>query len=81
MNRKITMQAVWNKFCETGRIDAFRLDWKEGMANKPHYFWDSDVAKWMEAAAYLLADKPDAELTEKVEMLIDEIEAGQWEDG
>jgi hypothetical protein len=81
MNRKITMQAVWNKFCETGRIDAFRLDWKEGMANKPHFFWDSDVAKWMEAAAYLLADNPDAELTEKVEMLIDEIEAGQWEDG
>lgn len=81
MNRKITMQAVWNKFCETGRIDAFRLNWKEGMANKPHFFWDSDVAKWMEAAAYLLADKPDAELTEKVEMLIDEIEAGQWEDG
>ncbi len=81
MNRKITMQAVWNKFCETGRIDAFRLNWKEGMVNKPHYFWDSDVAKWMEAAAYLLAEKPDAELTEKMEMLIDEIEAGQWEDG
>ena len=81
MNRKITMQAVWNKFCETGRIDAFRLNWKEGMVNKPHYFWDSDVAKWMEAAAYMLAEKPDAELTEKMEMLIDEIEAGQWEDG
>ena len=26
----------------------------KGMPNKPHVFWDSDVAKWMEAAAFLL---------------------------
>ena len=53
-NREITMRAVWDRFADTGRIGAFRCDWKEGMGHKPDVYWDSDVAKWMEAAAYLL---------------------------
>ena len=55
MNLKITMNSVWNRFCDTGRIDAFKCDWVEEMENKPHFFWDSDVAKWIEGAAYILA--------------------------
>ena len=51
LNRKVTMNAVYDRFHESGRIDAFRCDWKEGMPNRPHIFWDSDVAKWMEGAA------------------------------
>ena len=47
LNLKTTLDAVWNRFYETGRIDAFKCDWKEGMENKPHFFWDSDVAKWI----------------------------------
>ena len=53
-NRNVTMQAVYDRFAETGRIGAFRFDWQECMDQKPHIFWDSDVAKWMEAAAYIL---------------------------
>ncbi len=52
---------------ETGRLDAFKLDWKPGMPNEPHVFWDSDVAKWIEAASYSLATHPDAELQKLVD--------------
>jgi DUF1680 family protein len=75
------MQAVYDRFYSTGRISAFRCDWKEGEPNRPHIFWDSDVAKWMEAAAYILQKKEDHALEEKVESIIDEIEKNQWEDG
>ncbi|MBR4961613.1 MAG: glycoside hydrolase family 127 protein [Clostridia bacterium] len=81
LNRDITIPAVYNRFDETGRIRAFRCDWKEGMPDMPHIFWDSDVVKWMEGAAYVLSRENIPELEEKVESLIDEIEKNQGEDG
>ena len=69
LNRKVTMNAVYDRFHESGRIDAFRCDWKEGMPNRPHIFWDSDVAKWMEGAAYILETDKNPLLEEKVEQL------------
>ena len=54
LNRTVTIRNVWKRFEETGRFAAFRFDWKEGMPNKPHYFFDSDAAKWMESAALSL---------------------------
>ena len=53
MVRNVTAKAVYDRFLETGRFDAFRCDWEEGMKNRPHRFWDSDVAKWIEGVAYL----------------------------
>lgn len=44
-------------------------------------FQDSDAAKWIEAAAYSLADFPDAELEKTVDGLIEKIEAAQDSDG
>ncbi len=44
-------------------------------------FQDSDAAKWIEAAAYSLADFPDPELEKTVDSLIEKIEAAQDEDG
>ena len=81
LNRKITMQSVWDRFSDTGRIDAFSFSWKEGMDKKPHIFWDSDVAKWMEGAAYIIGKTGDKALEEKVEGLIDLIETNQQPDG
>lgn len=81
LNRKVTMRAVYDRFAESGRFDAFRCDWREGQPNKPHIFWDSDVAKWMEAAAYVLRGHPDPDLQKKIEDLIDLIEKNQGEDG
>ena len=44
-------------------------------------FQDSDVAKWLEAAAYSLVVKPDAELEARMDELCDLIAAAQEEDG
>lgn len=44
-------------------------------------FQDSDVAKWLEAAAYSLLIKPDHELEQRIDELCDLIAAAQEEDG
>ena len=55
INRKVTLPAEYRQCRDTGRLEAIRLAWKSGQPNQPHNFWDSDVAKWIEAAAYSLA--------------------------
>lgn len=81
LNRDVTLNAVYNRFYETGRITAFQCDWKEGMPNQPHIFWDSDVAKWLEGASYALSRQYDGELERKIEWIIDCIEKNQDKDG
>ena len=81
LNRDVTINAVYNRFDETGRIKAFQCDWKEGDPQQPHFFWDSDVAKWLEGAAYILKTNDRPDLTEKAEWIIDQIEKNQGEDG
>lgn len=44
-------------------------------------FQDSDVAKWLEAAAYSLVIKPDAELCARIDELCDLIASAQEPDG
>ena len=58
LNQNIVVKSVYDRFKETGRFDALRCDWREGMPNKPHIFWDSDVVKWMEGVAYLIEETP-----------------------
>ena len=77
----VSLPAVYEQFSETGRIGAFQFDWKEGMPNKPHIYWDSDVFKWLEGAAYVLFRKDDPELRSKAEAIIDRIVKNQGEDG
>jgi DUF1680 family protein len=76
-----TIYAVMDRFKETGRFDAFKFDWKEGQPNKPHCFWDSDIAKWIESAAYILDKKDDPILEAAVDELVDLIEKNQDENG
>ena len=40
--RNVTVNAVYDRFYDTGRIDAFKFD--KSSEIKPHIFWDSDVA-------------------------------------
>ena len=68
-NRERTIPFEYEQCKHTGRIDALRLDWKPGMQPVPHIFWESDVAKWIEAAAYSLATHPD----DKLDALLDEV--------
>lgn len=79
--RNITVDAVYNRFEETGRFEALKFNWKEGMPNQPHIFWESDVTKWIEGAAYFLQKKRDASLEEKVDELVRRMEETQEENG
>lgn len=83
LNRKITIKSVYDRFYETGRIGAFDFNYKEGEPNavKPHVFWDSDVAKWMEGAAYIIKKHPSPELEEKIDALVERIKKNQDENG
>lgn len=81
LNREVTIHSVYNRFAETGRFEAFKLNWKQGEPNKPHIFWDSDIAKWMESAAYIIAKAPDAELERIIDETVDLIDKNRWDDG
>lgn len=63
-------------------IENFRI--AAGLAEGKFYgmvFQDSDVAKWLEGVAYALAVKPDKELEERADAIIDIIEKAQQPDG
>jgi len=81
LNRTATIHTVMQRFADTGRFAALNCNWREGEPNKPHIFWDSDVAKWMESVGYLIQKSPMPELEAFVEKLIDSIEAQQGPDG
>lgn len=81
VNRTATLPAEYAMCETTGRIAAFDLKWKRGDPNPPHIFWDSDVAKWIEAAAYSLAAHPDPELDALLDSVIARIAKAQQRDG
>ena len=81
INRTATLEAVYDRFEQTGRFRALACEWDGTDAHKPHVFWDSDVAKWIEGAAYLLQKEPNANLERRIEAMIDQIEANQCADG
>jgi DUF1680 family protein len=80
-NLKTSIPCNEQKCRETGRIDAYKLDWKPGMPKEPHKFWDSDVAKFIEAASYSLATHPDAALKSHLDEIIGLIASAQQPDG
>ncbi len=80
-NRERTIPAVYHQTKITGRLDAWKLDWKPGKQPEPHIFWDSDTAKWMEAVGYSLATHPNAEFERQVDEVVNLIEKAQLPDG
>lgn len=83
LNRKITIKSVYDRFYETGRIGAFDFNYREDDPNavKPHVFWDSDVAKWIEGAANIIKKHPSPELEAKIDALVERIKANQDKNG
>ena len=79
--RNAAMKTVYDRFYDTGRIGAFKCDWVEGMEQKPHIFWDSDVAKWIESVAYVTSLEKAPELEALADAIIDDVEKNQHEDG
>ncbi|GAW51280.1 MULTISPECIES: glycoside hydrolase family 127 protein [unclassified Nocardioides] len=78
--REVTLPVQHAMLQETGRFDALRLQWKPG-DDQPHPFWESDVAKWIEAASYVLAKHHDPDLESKVDAAIDLLAGAQQPDG
>ena len=81
LNRLTSINSVYDRFYDTGRIGAFNFDYKEGDENMPHIFWDSDVAKWMEGAAYIMKHHNTPDLEQKVDELVSKIKEHQGADG
>ena len=76
-----TLDAQYAQLEATGRLAAFELTWQPGEP-EPHPFWESDIAKWLEAASNALALEPDnAGLEAKVDRTIALLAGAQQNDG
>jgi DUF1680 family protein len=79
LNRDASIPAVLQTFEETGRIRALTRELREG--EKQHIFWESDLAKWLEAVFLHLQKEEDQELRDFSERLIDKLIRNQEADG
>jgi hypothetical protein len=81
-NREVTLPTQLELLESTGRLANFR----RGAGNEAgrfegFYFNDTDVYKWLEAAAWVLATDPDPELGRTVDGVIQEVAAAQQPNG
>ncbi len=82
MNHEVTLPHGYYMLEKAGNFENLRL---AGGSSKGHYrgreFADSDIYKWLEAAAYELQHHFDESLKKKVDQVIELIVAAQQEDG
>ncbi|WP_034336466.1 glycoside hydrolase family 127 protein [Deinococcus misasensis] len=87
VNREATLPSQHQKLQEVGAIDALKLEprarkWPTGNHPvTPQMWWDSDTAKWLEAASYTLSTHPDSALEQQVDDLIQRLADAQQQDG
>lgn len=81
VNRQVTTEVQYRHLVDTGRIDGIDPDYRPGDRTAHHIFWDSDVAKWMETAAYILAYHRDPELEARVSQVMGKFAKLQRPDG
>ncbi|KAI8653572.1 hypothetical protein NCS55_01344300 [Fusarium keratoplasticum] len=85
--RKTSIHTQLEQLKTTGRYDCFKLKWHpiyddHAMWPVPfHLFWDSDIAKWIEAACYWLGENYDEEIDKAVQELVEMIRGAQHVDG
>jgi DUF1680 family protein len=80
--KEVTIPTQYELLEETGRLHNFRrASKKEGGDFQGLFFNDSDVYKWLEAAALSLASGWDGKVVELMNRVIPEISAAQDEDG
>ena len=81
INASITSHAVYNRFSDSHRFEALDCNWNERMSYRPHIFWDSDVANWLEGAAYIIHHTKDTHLEALCEKTIQTILKNQTPEG
>ncbi|KAI0206953.1 hypothetical protein F4808DRAFT_14951 [Astrocystis sublimbata] len=85
--QQVTVKTQLKKLKETGQYECFNLKWQPVYDDKsrwpapPPVYWDSDVAKWIEGACYMLTEFYDAEVDAAVRELVQMIRGAQQEDG
>jgi len=81
-NRLQSIPALDRQLEEHGVIDNFRrLSGGKQASRRGYLFTDSDLFKWMEAAALTLQSADDAVLRARLEAIIDDVLAAQGSDG
>jgi len=83
VSREVTVNAVYDRFKETKRFEAMKCDkeQQEREGWRPHIFWDSDAAKWIEGAAYTLEYEKNKRFEDKIDELVDIMCNSQLENG
>ncbi len=81
LNRCVTADAVYDRFAETHRFEALACDPDPSPECSPHIYWDSDIAKWIEGAAYIIASEPNPHLEALCDAAIADIITNQEETG
>jgi DUF1680 family protein len=82
INREVTLPSQYKHLEDKGRLDNFRrASGKTGGEYQGIYFNDSSVYKWLEAAAWTLAEGSYPELEQMVDAAITEIKDAQRPDG
>ena len=81
MIRDVTLGAVYDRFKETRRFEALNCKPDPADPSFPHIFYDSDTAKWIESAAYVLEQGRNPGLEAKVDEMVDTICANQLPNG
>lgn len=77
-----TIPQQYQQCLSTGRLTAIDRKWTQGgTVPKPHQFWDSDVAKWIESTAYALMLARDPQLESQVDEVVERMEKAQLPDG
>ena len=79
LNKNTSLYAVLKTFEESGRVRA--LTGENTKKEKPHIFWESDLAKLMEGAFFSLQQKKDEKLEKICDKIIDKIIANQEGNG
>ena len=78
--REKTIPFEYHQFDTLGHLRALKHQPAE-KDPRPHIFWESDVAKWIEAASFSLATHPDPELDARLDGVIDLLAGAQLPDG
>ena len=82
LNKNVSIPAVKMQFEDTARFDAMRFNYLK-TGKWIHYFYDSDVAKWIEGVSYLLERHREelSDLEKFIDELVDCMAAAQRDDG
>jgi DUF1680 family protein len=86
---KRTIPSQHTKLAEVGILDSLKLPKPIPPLKMPRnnhgftvqVFWDSDVGKWIEAAAYALAHRRDTDIEARIDAIVDDLAKAQAPDG